>query len=71
MGAKPQTTGILARIRRALPWLKPHHFVATVISGETQFPVATKHEIDALFGNRVNGLSSPCVASMIDHHIWS
>ena len=31
MGAKPQTTGILDRIRRAVPWLKPHHLVAAVI----------------------------------------
>ena len=31
MGVKKRITGILGRIRRAVPWLKPYHLVATVI----------------------------------------
>ena len=31
MGAKRRTSRILSRIRRAVPWLKPQHLVATVI----------------------------------------
>ncbi len=31
MGAKKQITGVLSKFRRAVPWLKPYHLVATVI----------------------------------------
>jgi len=31
MGVNRRTNGIQGRIRRAVPWLKPYHLVATVI----------------------------------------